>query len=368
MLPSTNYKKTTIIKIVYKNIFWILLILLIFLRYISVKPNYRNGDTIRITTTVSSDPITYGNYQYFSAAGLKVYLPIYPEINYGDRVVLEGIVSDGKLEKPKIVFIESLRSFGSGFRNKLINFYQSNLPQPISGLVSGIVLGAKGSLSLDFWEKVKSTGVAHVVVASGTNVTFVIAFVFGIVSYLLPRQKTIPIVILSIVLYLFMSGFQAPLIRASIMAVLAFWAQAVGRLSNAWRVLILTAGIMLVVNPNWITDIGFILSFVSTGSIMLFEKPISKLFKKIPRILREGFTTSLSAQIGVAPILFVTFGQYNIFSPVINMLILWTIPYIMILGSIGGVIGLIIPILGKFILYVCYPLMWWFVQIVELFV
>lgn len=340
---------------------------MIFFRYFSVKSDCQNGDTIRITTTVASDPIIYGNYQYFSAAGLKVYLPIYPEINYGDKVILEGIVNNGELEKPKIVSIESLKSFGSNFRDNLINFYTSNLPQPISGLVSGIILGAKGSLSLDFWEKVKSTGVAHVVVASGTNVTFVIAFVFGVVNYFLPRKKTIPIVILSIILYLFMSGFQAPLIRASVMAVLTFWAQAVGRLSNAWRVLILTAGIMLVFNPNWINDIGFVLSFVSTGSIMLFEKTISKLFKKIPKIFREGFTTSLSAQIGVAPILFITFGQFNILSPIINMLVLWTIPYIMILGSIGAVIGLAVPILGKLILYICYPLMWWFTKIVELF-
>ncbi len=340
---------------------------MIFFRYFSVKSDCQNGDTIRITTTVASDPIIYGNYQYFSAAGLKVYLPIYPEINYGDKVILEGIVNNGELEKPKIVSIESLKSFGSNFRDNLINFYTSNLPQPISGLVSGIILGAKGSLSLDFWEKVKSTGVAHVVVASGTNVTFVIAFVFGVVNYFLPRKKTIPIVILSIILYLFMSGFQAPLIRASVMAVLTFWAQVVGRLSNAWRVLILTAGIMLVFNPNWINDIGFVLSFVSTGSIMLFEKTISKLFKKIPKIFREGFTTSLSAQIGVAPILFITFGQFNILSPIINMLVLWTIPYIMILGSIGAVIGLAVPILGKLILYICYPLMWWFTKIVELF-
>lgn len=346
---------------------WILLILLVLLRYFSLKPVYQNGDTVRITSTVSSDPISYGNYQYFSAAGLKVYLPIYPEINYGDKIVLEGLVDEGKLENPKLVSIKDFNSFGSGFRKNIIDFYQNNLPQPISGLMAGLVLGSKGSLSLDFWQKVKDAGVAHVVVASGTNVTFVIAFVFGITNYFFSRRKSIPIVILSIVLYLFISGFQAPLIRASIMACLAFWAQGVGRLSNTWRIFILTAGIMLIINPKWITDIGFILSFVSTGSIMLFEKPVSKLFKKLPKILREGFITSLSAQIGVAPIIFVTFGQFNILSPIINMLILWTIPYTMIMGSIGAVLGLIFPILGKFILYMCYPLAWWFVRIVEMF-
>jgi hypothetical protein len=100
---------------------------------------------------------------------------------------------------------------------------------------------------------------------------------------------------------------------------------------------------------------------------MVFEKKIAKFLKFLPKIIKEGFSTSFAAQIGVAPVLFVTFGQFNPLSPVINGLVIWTIPYIMILGSLGGVVGLLIPPLGKFILYICYPLTWWFTKIVELF-
>ena len=124
---------------------------------------------------------------------------------------------------------------------------------------------------------------------------------------------------------------------------------------------------MLIYNSDWALDIGFILSFVSTGSLMLFEKRIRGWLSRVPEILKEGLSTSLAAQIGVAPILFVTFGQFNILSPLINALVLWTVPYIMILGSIGGVVGLAIPLLGKFIIFLSYPLLWWFVKIVEIF-
>lgn len=350
-----------------KKFFWIFLVLLTVFRYFTTRPIYKNGDTVRVTSAVLSDPVTYGVYQYFTVAGLKVYLPIFPEINYGDKVVIEGIVNEGKLEKPKLISLESLINFGSGFRKKIIDFYENSLPQPMSGLIAGVVLGSKSSLSENFWQQVKNTGVAHVIVASGTNVTFVIAFVFGVLNYLLPRRKSIYIVMLSVVFYLFLSGFQAPIIRASIMATIAFWAQKEGRLVSAWRIYFLTAFIMLIINPDWLVDIGFILSFVSTGSIMLFEKRISKLFKQLPEILKEGLTTSLAAQIGVAPILFVTFGQFNLLSPVINMLILWTVPYMMILGATGGVVGIIIPDLGKIILYISYPLTWWFSTVVSFF-
>lgn len=343
------------------------MVLLIVFRYFSSRPVYKNGDRVRITTTVVSDPISYGNYQTFNALGLKVFLPAFPEIYYGDRVVIEGTTDGKKLQKAKIISVNSFKGFGSEFRQKIIGFYQKTLPEPMSGLVAGITLGSKGTLTKDFWNMVKNTGVAHVVVASGTNVTFVVSFIFAVFAIFMTRRKSILFVILSILLYLLLSGFEAPLIRAAIMAIATFWAESSGRIVNAWRVLMLTAGIMLVIEPSWITDTGFILSFVSTASIMVFEKKISKLLKFMPKIIKEGFSTSFAAQIGVAPVLFVTFGQFNPLSPVINALVLWTIPYIMILGSLGGVVGLVFPALGKLILYICYPLTWWFTKIVELF-
>ncbi len=118
------------------------------------------------------------------------------------------------------------------------------------------------------------------------------------------------IVILSAVLYLFLSDFEAPLIRAALMAVVAFGAQSTGWLVSAWRSLMPKAGIMLAIEPDWIMDIGFILSFVSTASIMLFERKLDNLLKFVPKFLREGLSTSFVAQIGVDPVLFVTFGEF----------------------------------------------------------
>jgi competence protein ComEC len=350
-----------------KYLLWLLLISLIVFRHFTSRPVYKNGDTVRITTTVLSDPINYSTTQYFKIAGLKIYLPAFPEIFYGDFIVVEGIVNNGKLDSAKLISIGEGKSLGSGLRNKIIAFYQKSLPQPMSGLTAGVVLGSKGSLTSDFWNAVKKVGVAHVVVASGTNVTFVVSFLFGVVTLFLPRRKAIPVCLLGIILYLFVSGFEAPLIRAAIMAGVTFLGQETGRLISASRNLFLTAVIMLIYRPEWITDIGFILSFVSTASIMLFEKRIRNWLRGVPEIFKEGFSTSFAAQIGVAPILFVTFGQFSIWSPLVNALILWTVPYIMILGGLGGAVGLIWPFLGKTILFLSYPLLWWFTKVVIIF-
>jgi ComEC/Rec2-related protein len=350
-----------------KYLIWPLLISLIVFRYFTTRPVYKNGDTVRITSTVYSDPIIYPGTQSVKVAGLRIFLPQFPEISYGDKIVVEGVVNGDKLKFPKLISADPSRGPTSRQRNKIISFYQQVLPQPMSGLIAGITLGSKGTLTSEFFNQTKIAGVTHVIVASGTNVTFVVSFLMGVLTLFLPRRKAILFVILGIILYLFLSGFDAPLVRAAIMSSFIFLGQETGRLVSTWRIFFLTAGIMLLYNPDWALDIGFILSFVSTASLLLFERRIRGKVQFIPGVLRESLSTSLAAQIGVAPILFVTFGQFSIWSPIVNALVLWTIPYIMILGSLGGVVGLVWPFLGKIVLWLSYPLLWWFTTTVSIF-
>jgi len=347
--------------------FWIFLVVLVIFRLIFSRQNFPDGERLRISGRVLQEPVIYSSYQGFSLNNLKIYLPKFPEIHYGDKVIIEGVVQKGNLLNATLVSFQESSDFLFLLRQKIIKVYQKDLPEPHASLIAGITLGSKASLPTDFWENLKKTGVAHAVVASGTNVVMVSSFLLPLFFLFLSRKKAIFLVLVSIFVYIVLSGFDAPIIRAGIMAGLTFWAQEEGKLVGAWRVLVLTALIMLVIKPIWISDLGFILSFVSTASLMLFEKGIREKLKFVPEILREGLSTSLAAQIGVGPILFVTFGQFNLLSPLINALVLWTIPYLMILGALGGVIGLISPLLGQLVLYLAYPLTFWFIKVVEVF-
>jgi competence protein ComEC len=232
--------------------------------------------------------------------------------------------------------------------------YQKSLPEPHASLLAGLTLGSKAGLPASFWETLKKTGTAHVVVASGMNVTLVAGFLIGILVILLPRKKAIPLALAGVWTYSLLSGFDAPIVRAAIMGSVTFIAQALGRLQAASRALFLSAALMLIIKPDWITDLGFILSFVATASLMLFERKIASLIRFVPGIFREGLSTSLAAQIGVAPILFATFGQFSLLSPIINALVLWTIAPITIIGGIGGIIGLASITAGKAIIFLSY--------------
>jgi len=348
-------------------VLFLVLVLLVLVRSVLSRPVYKEGQVIRITTRVTSEPIRYASSQSFNLLGLKISLPLFPEISYGDVVKIEGEVIKGKLDQAKLVGIKESNGFLFGLRKKIIEFYQKSLPEPHSALVAGITLGSKSALPQNFWDLLKKTGTAHVVVASGMNVTMTASFLIGILLLFLNRKKALILAISGIWVYVVLSGLDAPIIRAAIMVSFAYGAQISGRLTNSWRIFFLTGLVMLLIKPSWISDLGFVLSFTATASLMLFEKKAAKLFAKIPVFFREGLTTSLSAQIGVAPILYLAFGQFNILSPIINALILWTVAPIMIIGVAGGIVGLAIPAVGKLILYLAYPMTWWFTNVIKLF-
>ena len=348
-------------------LFWGTLVILVIARIFLTKTDYPEGKKVRVTATVREEPIKYEYYQKIKLLGLNVYLPKFPEISYGDKIIVEGIVFDGKLEKAKLIRIEKRQGLLLNFRERIISFYRKSIPEPHASLLAGITLGSKGGIPEGFWQDLTKTGLAHVVVASGSNVSLVGGFLVGIFTLFFTRRLVLPLILVGIWLYAVLAGFEAPIIRAAIMGTIAFSAQQIGKLSSAWRALVLSALTMLIIKPEWVGDLGFILSFVATASLMLFQARIGKFLKAVPGILREGLSTSLAAQIGVTPILFVTFGQFNLLSPIANALVLWTVPLIMVISGLAGLFGLIFPGLARLILYLAYPLSSWFLFIVDLF-
>ncbi|MFC1600610.1 ComEC/Rec2 family competence protein [Patescibacteria group bacterium] len=339
---------------------FIFLAIRIFVYFESI-PSYSGGTVIRIKDTVRSEPLRFKKSQYLRLKGYKIYLPKYPEINYGDEVIIKGVVDKDSLKKAELIKVNETTKILIKLRSRLIDFFQKSLPFRHASLVSGVVMGSKQGLDMQFWEKLKNTGTVHVVVASGMNVTIVAKFLITLLAIVLPRRKAIPFALVGIWSYSILSGFDAPIVRASIMGSLAFIAQELGRLYYAGRTLLITAVLMVLIKPEWIIDLGFILSFVATASILLIEEPINSFFKKVPSFLRSDLSATLSAQIGVAPILYASFGQFNLLSPIYNIAVLWTIPIITLIGMISGITSLVFVPLGQLILYLAYPFTSWFI-------
>lgn len=348
---------------------FIFLSLLVVLRFIALKPSFKDGSVVVIRNErVLSEPLRFDRVQRITVLNLKVYLPLYPEVEYGDVVTVRGRVNLKKkmLEDAEVI---SLQKGGRFFviRQKIISFFQKSMSQPYSSLVSGIVLGSKEGIQPSFWEKLKRTGTAHVVVASGMNVSLLGSFLVSFLVSFIKRRKALVISIFGIWVYAVLAGFDAPIVRAAIMGSFAFGAVILGRESDSLRILFLTFFIMLVFNPYYIFDIGFILSFSATLSILLFAARLEKFLIFTPHFIRQDLATTIAAQILVSPILYFTFGYISIYSFLVNGLVLWTVPLITVFGLVISFLSLFVLPLAKILAFLIYPLAFWFIRVVELF-
>ncbi len=352
-----------------KNL-WVVLVVIVFLRILLFflhNNDYSNGTKIRVSGKVSVESYKYQYSQSVFINGFYTYLPLYPEIDYGDQITVEGIVEDNKLLNAELISLTESDNVLVIFRESLLDMYQRALPQDHAALVAGMTIGSKQSITQEFREKLKNTGTAHVVVASGMNIALVAGFMINLLVGFFERKKALIIAFVAIWIYAFIAGFEAPIIRAAIMASLTFSAQKIGKVNYAWRTLFITVFVMLMLKPEWIIDLGFLLSVAATTSLMFFEDKVRKKLVIVPRFIREDLSTTLAAQILVAPLLILFFGRFNILSPITNALVLWTVPLVTTMGMLAGVVGLFYFPLGQLILYLIYPLTWWFVAIVELF-
>lgn len=213
------------------------------------------------------------------------------------------------------------------------------LPSPQAELLSGILLGQNKNLPGQFKLALRDTSTLHIVVASGQNLSMVAGFFLSLAG-LIKRKNAIMLSLLAVILYTLLTGMQVPILRAAIMFSLASLATIFGRAKEGWWVLLLSAALMLLVNPKWITDLSFQLSFLATFGVVVVSPVLLKVLTKVP-LLGQDLAVTLAAQLMVTPIIVQNFHQLSLVGVITNLLIGWTVPFIMIFGSLMIVLSLI---------------------------
>lgn len=251
-------------------------------------------------------------------------------------------------------------------RERLTQVVEEILPYPQSTILSGILLGSRGKMPYWLSQDLKTTSTIHIVVVSGQNLSLLAGFIMSLAKFL-GRRKTITISLITITFYSILTGLEVPVLRAALMAGLSYSGQLWGKERTGWWILLVTAGAMLLYNPNWLLSISFQLSFLATLGVVVVAPILVESLKKIPDILKQDFATTLAAQALVLPIIAYNFNQLSVVGVLVNVLVLWTIPLVMVSGFISLILGLISPFLGTVAGLIPSILLTYFLNLVELF-
>ena len=335
------------------------------------EPDLKSNNTkLTIKTEQGKVLVTIGNYpEYFYGDVLKIKgklktPAVFEEFNYKNYLAKEGIYS--VMYYPEIEILERNKGFFVysailKFKNKITEQIEKIMPFPEVSLLEGIILGNKQIYSEEIKNELSITGTSHIVAISGMNIVIISEILmFVLIGLGMWRKQAFWFVLALIFLFIIMVGAPASAIRAGIMGAILLYAQKIGRLSNATRIMIFAGAIMLVFNPLLLRyDVGFQLSFLAVFGL-IYIKPILDEFilKKVKKEELNGLiqiiTTTLAAQIAVLGILIYNFGRISFISPLANILIVPAIPILTAIGLIFIAGAAIWSFLGKILLWPTY--------------
>ena len=183
-----------------------------------------------------------------------------------------------------------------------------------SGYIEALIFGDKAYLEKDEIINYKNLGTSHLLAISGLHLGVLISLIYFILLRLRFSVEIIEkIVFLVIPFYMLISGFSPSVLRAGgmIMLYIIFRKKDMTKL----EALLTTFILILFINPLFIFDIGFELSFLITFCLLMSDDFLSGS----KNIFTSGFKISLVSSLASLPILVMNFYTFSYISIISNI-------------------------------------------------
>ncbi len=223
---------------------------------------------------------------------------------------------------------------------------------------AGAMTGDRSAITQDTVQALRDSSLAHLLAISGMNMAFLITFVFALIRYglaLIPpvalrvnTKKVAAVASLGVAFfYLMLSGANVATERAFIMIAVFLGAVLLDRRALTLRSVAVAAIILLLMQPESLTEPGFQMSFAATIALIVgFAAMDRSIYReRLPRWAMPVFTLVLSSVIGgfsTAPYAAAHFNRFTDYGLVANLL---TVP---VMGAVimpaGAVAALLAPV------------------------
>ena len=181
--------------------------------------------------------------------------------------------------------------------------------------LKALVLGNDDELETDIKDSYQINGISHLLAISGTQITLFSCILLFILKKFFSKSTAYSLTILFLLFYLFITNFQAPILRATLFFIIITINKQFELKIDTITLLVITCGILLISNPFYIYSLGFLLSFVISFYLLIFKKIINNQKNYFSKTL----IISLISFLASAPIIINNFFQLNLLSPLINL-------------------------------------------------
>ncbi len=231
-------------------------------------------------------------------------------------------------------------------RNRILRVHSKYLKSPNLEILGGIVFGDDAVSTPEYIKNsFINSGLLHILAASGMNVAFIFTFWFFILKFLrVPFKPRVLSGMLVVILYTFMTGLGASVIRAALMLLFVLAGKLIDRDAHSVSLLAFVAVLMLIYNPAYINDVSFQLSFLVTFGLLTTANIIAQKLENIPNWIKIPVLIPLVAQFWVAPIQMFYFNTFSLYSVFANISTVSLLSVISFGGFVSSALSILPPV------------------------
>lgn len=215
--------------------------------------------------------------------------------------------------KGKKTIIQTLKSG----RQYVTRYVESKFNGNIEGVINALLFGDRTKMNPQVESQYQIVGIVHLLAISGSHISLLSLVIYFILIRIgITKESSLIFTMFMIISYGFLAGASASVVRAVIIGVLVCIIRYLKIKLNLMTPLILSCILMLAVNPNYLYDIGFQFSFISSFTILLTTRHILSYKTWYAKALFTSSTTQLSS----LPILLVNFHEFSPYSILFNLI------------------------------------------------
>ncbi len=250
--------------------------------------------------------------------------------DFGQYMYRKGFVRQVFLQPTDYIVLPAVQKqliteWTGQLRESILRIFRSTIKvEKDRGLAEALLIGYKDELDKELVRSYSNTGVVHIIAISGLH----LGLIYGLLVLLCrPLQKIrwlrALLIIAALWAFSILAGAQPSVLRSALMFSCIVIGEYLDRRGTAINSLVFSAFLLLCINPWWLWDAGFQLSYAAVLSIMLYQRPIYNLLyirNKLSDFIWQLNSVTLAAQLLTVPVTLYWFHQFPVYFMLTNLI------------------------------------------------
>ena len=257
-----------------------------------------------------------------------------------NKQIYGQLYADGSDIKISTQIEKDIWYYAAQIRNTIIaNLTRDGFNPTELNVAVALILGQQQDIDPEISKDYQYAGAVHILSVSGLHIGFILLFVTFILKPVPNNKKGSLLKLIVILCSLWLFGILAGLAPSVVRSVTMFSFVAIGqhlrRSVNIYHTLLVSILLILLVQPGFLFDVGFQLSYLALFFILWFHPLLSKIWtpkNKISKYIWDILSVSFAAQIGTLPLSLYYFHQFPGLFFITNLVIIPLTGFIMGIG------------------------------------